>query len=493
MTLVKLVYRVLRSLVVVALALAMVLTPLLGVWLASSLVAYFGGPRELAVVGGLLLFPLLPLIWEARGQRRFRRKVEAAAARGRDPPRAILRTFDRVVVRTLLLNGAFLVALLAWFPKPSFTALATRGDWFLGGRNDATSQQVREGLFASAQALEWLHELANPNPYKHEGDDVPAPKDVKPIDERRPEPRATDERWAVGGARWPMEETLHPAVVAMTADKETSISSVATHLAQAERDPFLRVKALHDWTVSRLHYDHDSVTGVRKPQDAESVFKNRMGVCEGYARLMVELGKFAGVPIAFVVGEVREPDGALAPVGHAWNAVQVGGAWYFLDATWDDPSKAGADAGDPASSGQSNYQSLYLFTPPSVAIIDHLPEDPRWQLLQTPIDRGAFLRQPVASPGFAKLGLTLKRPDRPLIDASGQVELEVDNPRGLHLMATVVPMGATGSGAECAVSGTTTVVARCAVGTGRYDVRLFANQQRFGSYGYVASVGVNGT
>ena len=488
MVFVTLLFRVLRALLVVSLAAAMVLTPLIGVWLASSLIAYFGGPRELALAGGVLLFPLLPLVWEARGQRRFRRKLEAAKQKGRDPPRAILRTFDRLVVRTLLINGAFLAALLAWFPKPSFTALATRGDWFLGGRTDATSSQVREGLFASAQALEWLHELANPNPYKHEGDDVPVPKDVKPIDEKRPEPRATDERWAVGGVRWPMEEKLHPAVLAMPADKETSISSVATYLAQAERDPFLRVKALHDWTVSRLHYDHDSVTGVRKPQDAESVFTNRMGVCEGYARLMVELGKFAGVPVAFVVGEVREPDGALAPVGHAWNAVQVNGTWYFMDATWDDPSKPGADASDPSS----NYQSLYLFTPPSVAIIDHLPEDPQWQLLQQTLDRGAFLRQPVASPGFAKLGLTLKRPDRPLIDAAGSVELEVDNPRALHVMATVVPKGATGNGAECEVTGTTTVVATCAIGNGRFDVRLFANQERFGTYGYVASVGVNG-
>ena len=41
-------------------------TPILGFWLASSLVAYSNGPILLSVFSGVLLFPLLPIIWELK-------------------------------------------------------------------------------------------------------------------------------------------------------------------------------------------------------------------------------------------------------------------------------------------------------------------------------------------------------------------------------------------------------------------------------------------
>lgn len=486
-------------LIAVALALSwrlvVVATPFLGVWLASSLVAFFGGPREAALVGGVLLFPVLPLVWEARGARRFSRRMTNAEARGADPPRRLLKTIDRVVLRTLVVNGAFVGALLVLFPGPAFTALATRGDWFLdrwSDESDHVVSQLRTGLHAAARGLEWLHELANPNPYRKEGDDAPVPDDVTPTDERaaRAPTPANEGSWTVGGTHWPHEETLHPAVVAMPPEAETSIAAVATWLTAQEPDPFRRTKALHDWVVSRLHYDHDSVTGPRKPQDASSVFRQRMAVCEGYARLLVELGKYAGLPIVYVVGEVREVDGRAAPVGHAWNAVQVQGAWYFLDATWDDPSSAGEGA------ARDNYRTDYLFTPPSIAIFDHLPDDPRWQLLDSPLDRGAFLRQPMARPGLAKHGLTLKEPARPLVDAHREVTLVLDNPRLLHVLIDLAPAtdarGLRQAATDCVVQGGAVVRARCALpGPGRFHARVFANAEEHGEYDGVAQVSVH--
>ena len=39
-------------------------TPVLGVWIGSSLAAYMNGPRWLVILAGALLFPVLPLTWE---------------------------------------------------------------------------------------------------------------------------------------------------------------------------------------------------------------------------------------------------------------------------------------------------------------------------------------------------------------------------------------------------------------------------------------------
>jgi hypothetical protein len=52
-------------------------------------------------------------------------------------------------------------------------------------------------------------------------------------------------------------------------------------------------------------------------------------VCEGYSRAMQLLAGCAGILCTLVRGS---GDG----VGHMWNAVRIGSAWYHLDVTWSD-------------------------------------------------------------------------------------------------------------------------------------------------------------
>src|SRR5689334_25191302 len=116
------------SIVAKALAIGLVVaTPLAGVWIASSLAAYANGPIALAIACGTFLFPLLPLAWEALSVQR--RKL------AKSPRPRILTVFDRMVVRTLVINALFLGAVLAIKPETAFAALSTRGDWMLDGRS----------------------------------------------------------------------------------------------------------------------------------------------------------------------------------------------------------------------------------------------------------------------------------------------------------------------------------------------------------------------
>jgi transglutaminase-like putative cysteine protease len=422
----------------------------------------------------VLLFPLLPLAWEAWSARRFSKKSAMAKEKKREPPRRLLAFSDRLIFRTLLINCAFLAAIAATFPKVAFTALATRGDWFLDGRNDPTSESIRRATFAAANALEWLHELANPNPYKLDEQEQQHDVDPTPTDPTPPKPvQSDDATWVVGDTRWPHAETVHPLVDNVPPEAEQSIQALGKYFAAHEPDPFLRVKALHDWVVTRLSYDVESTRpGKRKPQDPHTVFATRQAVCEGYARLLVALGQASGDRVAYVVGEVREDDGSAAPVGHAWNAVQIKQHWYIIDATWDDPI---------SDDGKHIYRTDYLFIPPSIAVLDHLPDDPRYQLLEKPLTRGEFLRQPFARPGFARLGLKLKQPERPLVDARGSLEILVDNPRGLYIMAENCgePSNASVAKAVCHFPD-----------KGRYRVSLFANKERNGTYEWVGNIGV---
>lgn len=110
-----------------------------------------------------------------------------------------------------------------------------------------------------------------------------------------------------------------------------------------------KFQAIHDYICLSLYYDDDSIStkGTRKKQDAVSVIKNRMAVCEGYANLTAAMSRYAGIPSGVVISNAHR---------HAWNHVWINGTELFCDTTWDDPEE------DPASTYFTyNYYLLTNF------------------------------------------------------------------------------------------------------------------------------------
>ena len=472
---------------------------LLGVWLASSLVAFAGGPAELACFGAVLLFPVLPLWWEKRATDAFYAKLRRSTRLL--PKKRALTGWTRVALRTLFLNLVFLSALLLLWPKVAFAALVTRGDWFLGDSQGEWSQRGRAVLLAAASGLEWVHTAAQDNPNRKPEDTQPVPDTVQPVvavvtpfgsgarwrpvdpksepvpdvppEPIAPPPQEEVPAWTVGATRWPWSAKVHPVVSGMSAGDETSPEAVARYISARVTNPFERVKALHDWVVTRLRYDSASITGVRKAQDAQSVFRSRLGVCEGYARLLVELGKHSGDRFIYVTGEVREEHGELAAVGHAWNAVEVQGAWYLVDATWDDPVM---------NDGSDAYRTDYLFIPAELAGLNHFPDEPRWQLRAPALSRAAFLRQPLATPGLAREHLELESPARAVVEVDETFELTLGNPARRFVMVEVLP-----EKTKCGPSDEAQLALSCPVTRGSKEAVVFVNDERDGVYDSVAS------
>lgn len=476
--------------------------PLLGVWAGSSLAVYWDQPIGAALVAGLCAFPLLPLAWEGVSALRRSRREK--------PPARVLTFADRLIVRTFVLNFVFLAAFLALWPVPIFEALASRGDWMLQGRTDERSESIRAGLLALADGMSWLYEAAKEdNPYEDEAPAVlptpqptpqPTPEPTRPS---RPDPAPTPTHEAIhedaharvarlrGSAppRWPLPDDLHPLVRALPSDRETSIESVARYIAENEHDPYLRVKALHDYVADRIAYDAPVLSQPQSSwpsQDAETVFASRRGVCAGYAHLMVALGEVTGDHIVYVVGDSRDEDDGISGVGHAWNAVEIEGRWYLMDATWD----AGSVEGDRFT---KQYDSDYFLTPPEMFSLDHLPEDPAWQLREDPVTRGEFVRQPRLKPGFFRAGFRLVTPDRSHVTARGAFVARIDNPASHFALARIRPHRSSSQGERCDVTGGRTIEVRCRIpADGLWDVLVFESAERYATYWDVASFQVAG-
>jgi transglutaminase-like putative cysteine protease len=451
-----------------------------GMWLASSLALYLNGPVWLAYLLGVLAFPILPLVWEARAAMK--------RARSRSLRTPFFTVWDRIVLRTLAVNLLLVGVLLARWPGTAFTALATRGDWFLEGRSGSEARAARALLLRTAGGLEWLFRATHDNPNEPylartripagEPSPVPAPVPIADTAARPSLPEAPDtaQRLADGTPVWPLPAQIHPAVAALPASEEGSLTSVARYVARQEPDSWMRVKALHDYVADRVSYDVEALRSkTYPPQDAETVFRTRRSVCAGYANLLAAMGRAAGEEIVVVGGDSRTSGGELTGQGHAWNAARINGRWVLLDATWD--------AG-PVTDGRfvKRYSTDFLFAPPEVLGLSHFPDEEQWQLRRPALSRGEFLRQPMMRPRFYSEGFTLVSPDRPQVTVDRVVEVSLRNPRRRYVMARYERRDGAVR-ADCDVEQGPAVSVRCALpDEGKYRVVLLSNREEYGTY-----------
>lgn len=509
-------------LVVLALALAL---PVLGAWVASSLVVHYEASRELALAVGLGLSVVFPLAWEVLSLP----PREPGGAR----PQRTLRLHTRLLLRTWTVNLLFMVGALLLSPKGVFTALSTRGDWMLPASGGPLVETARRVLFKAADGVEWAFMLSA-NPYREQliaiAPRPPSPQAHRPLPPEPPrpapsepavtepptvpptadaakppppvlaeeptqqEPPSDDDsdvmiswkaepkppepepekpivrevivppvkapvlaekppevRKAGGQLIYPLPNQLHPAVTSVPRSIEGDLETVAKYLVSQERDPFQRVKILHDYVADRVVYDVEAYLTKKYPsQLPEPVFQSRKGVCAGYANLLAAMGQAVGEEIVTVSGDAYSPFKNTFE-GHAWNAARIEGEWYLIDATWN----AGYVNSDLYT---RNYRTTYLFTPPRDFLARHIPEDPAWQLLDQPLSRGEAMRnargpsapqdssstpspQPQPEPAIAKTHvwdhIRIRSPNRPRAEVKGRFHVELDNPKGLPAQVTL--------------------------------------------------------
>lgn len=119
-----------------------------------------------------------------------------------------------------------------------------------------------------------------------------------------------------------------------------------------DMSPYERELAIHDRLVEQTAYDESQ----SQPQihNLYGVLVNRLAVCDGYSKAFQYLLYQAGVPCLFVTGQSQGE-------GHAWNLVQLDGAYYHVDITWDDPVYNGIrEADKPVFYGYFNVTTAQI-------------------------------------------------------------------------------------------------------------------------------------
>ena len=90
-----------------------------------------------------------------------------------------------------------------------------------------------------------------------------------------------------------------------------------------DKDDYTKIKAVHDYIVKNIKYDHSL-----QNYSAYDAIINKKVVCQGYATLTYKMLTELGVDCRYISGTSDEGP-------HAWNIVRIGDVWYNLDNTWD--------------------------------------------------------------------------------------------------------------------------------------------------------------
>ena len=121
-----------------------------------------------------------------------------------------------------------------------------------------------------------------------------------------------------------------------------------------------KVKTVHDYIiVNTVYYENEQLKPEDFPEDVfttKGVLLKGEAVCQGYAETFQLFMNRLGIDSKFVVGKDR-----INQVGHAWNMVSLGGNWYHVDATWDDPV--------PDQKGKVEYK--YFLITDEMLSLDH--------------------------------------------------------------------------------------------------------------------------
>lgn len=128
-----------------------------------------------------------------------------------------------------------------------------------------------------------------------------------------------------------------------------AIKAKADELCASATSDLQKIQILNEWVKKNVTYTEG------KDNNAYTVFRNKVAICQGYANLFKAMVISQGIPCTIVNGYlVQYPE---APVefnpGHAWNYAYAGNKWYVCDPT---------NSTKPiAASSTADYQSLAPF------------------------------------------------------------------------------------------------------------------------------------
>jgi hypothetical protein len=140
------------------------------------------------------------------------------------------------------------------------------------------------------------------------------------------------------------------------------------------------------WVARNIRYDMAELTTTQRnpnKQAPETVFRNRQGICRGYADLLTVICQKARFECRSVAGYTNTQGTDGRDDLHAWNAIKINDNWFLFDVTWASNYLENTDNID------EKFDTYFSQTSQKF-IQKHFPFDPVWQLSEYVLPKEAF-------------------------------------------------------------------------------------------------------
>lgn len=195
--------------------------------------------------------------------------------------------------------------------------------------------------------------------------------------------------------RWPgSASAIDARAEALVPGTHATPEALALALTEGLTQDVEKLYALYRWVTRHIRYDTAAYFAgdLRNAAGAANAFGRGLAVCDGYAELLQVMARTVGLKLEKVVGYgkgLSHSDGRLpAQTNHAWNAVQLGGRWHLMDATWD----AGSVNANTRQFVRNEKGFRYFLADPEYFSTSHFPAEERWQLQREKMDFAGFLQ-----------------------------------------------------------------------------------------------------
>ena len=161
---------------------------------------------------------------------------------------------------------------------------------------------------------------------------------------------------------------------------------------------------LFKWVGQNIDYD---VKGLRSGKNIdcskEGVFKSGKTVCSGYSNLYCDIALYLDLNVVCIPcyakgsGYIPGEKITASSTNHEYNAINLDGKWYPIDATWGSGySMCGVYVRE--------FNEFYFLADPELLIKTHFPSDEKWQLTKKVYKLSEFEKWPKVFSEFYQFG-----------------------------------------------------------------------------------------
>ena len=222
------------------------------------------------------------------------------------------------------------------------------------------------------------------------------------------------------------KDIVDKALASLPTRSSVNKASMITSMQKAQKTYSLsQVESaymVYKWEAQNIAYDcYNFNHGGTIDYSEDGTYNKGVGVCDGYAKLLMTFCNALGVTAERVVGYSKgagfTPGVVPSRTDHAWNAIKLSSSYYLIDVTW------GAGSCDK-DTYQRNFKDSYFCSNPDAFIRGHLPAEQKYQLVSPTITLQQFVDMLKISMEFYEHGFLTVSPDLAKFTTDGKIKVE---------------------------------------------------------------------